>query len=111
MGDRKKPVCWGMYKDNNDNCQECARKQACYQELVVSILEGRSRRSSAIIYAPITDVEPKRLLELTEDQYSILAFLWREFARSELDLDDNTEYLAEKLGEGAEFDDLPIKGD
>jgi hypothetical protein len=52
-----------------------------------------------------------RYLPLTEDMYCLLAYLWRELARSELDLDENSEFLATMLGEGAEFKGLHSQED
>jgi len=43
------PLCWGLYKDNQSCCQNCDSSQGCAEELVVSILEGRSKRPSTIV--------------------------------------------------------------
>ena len=43
------PLCWGQYKDLEECCKNCNSSQRCAEELVLSILEGRSRRPSAII--------------------------------------------------------------
>ena len=43
------PLCWGQYKDNQPCCQNCGSSQGCAEELVCSILEGRSRRPSRIV--------------------------------------------------------------
>lgn len=43
------PICFGLYKDNRRYCLECKSRDDCVEELVCSIVEGRSRRPSAVV--------------------------------------------------------------
>ena len=49
-----------------------------------------------------------KYLPLTEGMFEVLSYLWSEHARSDLDLDENTEHLASLLGAGALFKDLLV---
>ena len=43
------PLCWGQYKDLQECCKKCDSVQGCAEELVISILEGRSVRPPFIV--------------------------------------------------------------
>ena len=44
-----KPQCFGLYKDSSESCNTCEVRQKCAEQLVINILEGKSKRPSIII--------------------------------------------------------------